>query len=63
MEARHIDLYEEALEHYQKMANESFDKVLELESKLLLANAEYKHFKEESERLQIMIKNWKEKVK
>ncbi|PED84328.1 hypothetical protein CON65_02530 [Bacillus pseudomycoides] len=60
MEARHVYLYEEAARHEQEQANKLFSKVQQLESQLLIAKSQYKHHKEESERLQIMVKRWKE---
>lgn len=60
---QYIDLYEQALEHSQGQATKWFDEVNNLETQLVLAKSQYKHHKEDSERLQLMIAKWKEKVK
>lgn len=61
MEARHIDLYEEALEHEKGQAIKWFDEVNRLKADLQMAESLYKHHKEESERLQIVVTKGKEK--
>ncbi|HDR7980311.1 TPA: hypothetical protein QC443_002590 [Bacillus cereus] len=62
MEARHIDLYEQALEHEKGQAIKWFDEVNRLRAELQMAESLYKHHKEESERLQIVVTKGKEKL-
>ncbi|WP_319618448.1 hypothetical protein [Bacillus cereus group sp. BfR-BA-01700] len=62
MEARHIDLYEEALEHEKGQAIKWFDEVNRLKAEWQMAESHYKHHKEESERLQIVVTKGKEQL-